>query len=105
MVKVPPQSKITAASATEPHGYPPESDTTARPDGGRDEGPSYDLVRMSVPTRTVPVPAGLVLVAERVEHRLAELLDTEIERWGALDDDLVEPLLVLRRFVVGCGKR
>ena len=41
--------------------------------------------RMSVPTRTVPVPASLVLVAERVEHRLAELLDTEIERWGALD--------------------
>src|SRR5215831_20553195 len=60
---------------------------------------------MSVPTRTVPVPAGLVLVAERVEHRLAELLDTEIERWRALDDDLVEPLLVLRRFVVGSGKR
>jgi geranylgeranyl diphosphate synthase type I len=60
---------------------------------------------MSVPTRTVPVPAGLVLVAERVEHRLSELLDSEIERWGALDDDLVEPLLVLRRFVVGSGKR
>ena len=60
---------------------------------------------MSVPTRTVPVPASLVLVAERVEHRLAELLDTEIERWGALDRDLVDPLLVLRRFVVGSGKR
>jgi len=60
---------------------------------------------MSVPTRTVPVPAGLVLVAERVEHRLSELLDTEIERWGALDDDLVEPLLVLRRFVIASGKR
>ena len=60
---------------------------------------------MSVPTRTVPVPTSIVLVAERVEHRLAELLDTEIERWGALDRDLVEPLLVLRRFVVGSGKR
>ena len=60
---------------------------------------------MSVPTRTVPVPASLVLVAERVERRLADLLDTEIGRWGALDRDLVEPLLVLRRFVVGSGKR
>jgi geranylgeranyl diphosphate synthase type I len=60
---------------------------------------------MSVPTRTVPVPSSLLLVAERVEHRLAELLDTEIERWGALDKDLVEPLLVLRRFVVASGKR
>ena len=60
---------------------------------------------MSVPTRTVPVPTSIVLVAERVEHRLAELLDTEIERWGTLDRDLVEPLLVLRRFVVGSGKR
>ena len=66
---------------------------------------SYHLLGMSVPTRTVPVPASLVLVAERVEHRLAELLDTEIERWGALDADLVDPLLVLRRFVVGSGKR
>jgi geranylgeranyl diphosphate synthase, type I len=65
----------------------------------------YHLVGMSVPTRTVPVPASLVLVAERVEHRLAELLDTEIERWRALDDDLVEPLVVLRRFVVASGKR
>ena len=60
---------------------------------------------MSAPTRTVPVPASLVLVAERVESRLAQLLDTEIERWRALDLDLVEPLLVLRRFVVGSGKR
>jgi len=60
---------------------------------------------MSAPTRTVPVPASLVLVAGRVEQRLAELLDNEIERWGALDGDLREPLLVLRRFVVGSGKR
>src|SRR5439155_22149386 len=27
------------------------------------------------------------------------------ERWGALDEDLVEPLRVLRRFVVASGKR
>jgi geranylgeranyl diphosphate synthase type I len=60
---------------------------------------------MSLPTRTVPVPPSLALVAERVEQRLAELLDTEIERWGALDEDLVEPLRVLRQFVVGSGKR
>ncbi len=60
---------------------------------------------MSAPTRSVPVPASLQLVAERVEHRLAQLLDAEIERWGALDEDLVAPLSVLRRFVVASGKR
>jgi geranylgeranyl diphosphate synthase type I len=60
---------------------------------------------MSAPTRNVPAPASLVLVAERVERRLAELLDGEIERWRALDDDLVAPLTVLRRFVVASGKR
>src|SRR5262249_11093966 len=52
---------------------------------GRATGPGGPDV--SAPTRTVPVPASLVLVAERVESRLAELLDTEIERWRALDQD------------------
>src|SRR5581483_6826696 len=60
---------------------------------------------MSVPTRTVPVPASVVLVADRVERRLAATLDREIERWGALDDDLVLPLRELRRFVIDSGKR
>jgi geranylgeranyl diphosphate synthase type I len=60
---------------------------------------------MSVPTRTAPVPASLALVADRVEQRLSQLFDAEIDRWGALDDDLVEPLLVLRRFILDSGKR
>ena len=60
---------------------------------------------MSAPTRSVPVPASLLLVAERVERRLGEVLDTEIERWGALDDSLVQPLRDLRAFVLNGGKR
>ena len=60
---------------------------------------------MTAPTRSVPVPASLVLVAERVEHRLREMLDAEIERWGALDDGLVEPLCTLKAFVLDGGKR
>jgi geranylgeranyl diphosphate synthase, type I len=51
------------------------------------------------------MPASLVLVAERVEHRLSEMFDAEIDRWRALDDQLVEPLESLRRFVLDGGKR
>lgn len=60
---------------------------------------------MTAPTRSVPVPASLVLVAERVEHRLRTMLDTEIERWAALDDTLIEPLQSLQAFVLDGGKR
>src|SRR5688500_5333251 len=60
---------------------------------------------MSAPTRSVPVPASLVLVADRVEHRLREMLEAEIERWSALDDSLIEPLHTLRAFVLDGGKR
>jgi geranylgeranyl diphosphate synthase type I len=60
---------------------------------------------MTASTRSVPVPASLVLVAERVEHRLQEMLDAEIERWTALDDTLVAPLRSLRSFVLDGGKR
>ena len=60
---------------------------------------------MSAPTRSVPVPASLLLVAERVERRLGEVLDVEIERWGALDDSLSAPLHDLRDFVLNGGKR
>jgi geranylgeranyl diphosphate synthase type I len=60
---------------------------------------------MSAPTRSVPVPASLALVAERVEHRLREVLDVEIERWTALDDGLAEPLRTLQAFVLDGGKR
>src|SRR5688500_17140578 len=60
---------------------------------------------MTAPTRSVPVPASLVLVAERVEHRLRTMLDAEIERWAALDDTLIEPLRSLQAFVLDGGKR
>jgi geranylgeranyl diphosphate synthase type I len=60
---------------------------------------------MNAPTRSVPVPASLLLVAERVERRLREMLDAEIERWGALDDTLLDPLRSLRTFVLDGGKR
>src|SRR4029079_7062109 len=66
---------------------------------------SYALNAMNAPTRSVPVPASLLLVAERVERRLATFLDAETERWGALDDALVEPLETLRAFVLDGGKR
>jgi geranylgeranyl diphosphate synthase type I len=66
---------------------------------------SYALVYMSAPTRTVPVPPSLSLVAARVTDRLRTMLDGEIERWGALDSGLVEPLQTLRTFVLDGGKR
>ena len=65
----------------------------------------YALGAMTAPTRSVPVPASLVLVAERVELRLREMLDAEIERWSALDDGLGEPLRSLQTFVLDGGKR
>jgi geranylgeranyl diphosphate synthase type I len=65
----------------------------------------YALSHMSAPTRSVPVPASLSLVADRVEQRLRDMLDAEIERWAALDDSLVEPLQGLRTFVLDGGKR
>ena len=60
---------------------------------------------MPAPTRSVPVPPSLSLVAERVELRLRDALDGEIVRWGALDESLVEPLQTLRAFVLDGGKR
>ncbi|MEY2407134.1 MAG: geranylgeranyl diphosphate synthase, type [Acidimicrobiaceae bacterium] len=57
------------------------------------------------PSRNVPVPASLLMVAELVEARLTDLLDDERERWGALDPDLVEPLQALGRLVLAGGKR
>ena len=60
---------------------------------------------MTAPTRSVPVPASLLLVAERVEQCLEAMLDKEIERWNALDDTLADPLRSLRTFVLNGGKR
>jgi geranylgeranyl diphosphate synthase type I len=60
---------------------------------------------MSAATRTVPVPPSLSLVADRVSERLRAVLDTELERWGTLDETLIEPLQTLRTFVLDGGKR
>ncbi len=60
---------------------------------------------MTAPTRSVPVPASLLLVADRVEQRLRSMFDAEIDRWTALDDTLIEPLDTLRTFVLDGGKR
>src|SRR3954467_3466918 len=57
------------------------------------------------PSRSVPVPPSLRMVAELVEQRLTEVLDEERQRWGALDPDLVEPLDSLARLVLAGGKR
>ena len=59
----------------------------------------------SSPSRSVPVPSSLLLVAELVEERLTEVLDAECARWGALDPDLVEPLRALAQLVGAGGKR
>jgi len=66
---------------------------------------TYASIAMSAPTRTVPVPASLLLVADRVEERLRAVLDAEIDRWGELDDSLVAPLEDLKAFVLDGGKR
>ena len=50
-------------------------------------------------------PPGMERVAERVEARIAEVLDAEIERWRALDPALEAPLTSLRGFVLRGGKR
>ena len=57
------------------------------------------------PSRSVSVPASLLMVAGRVERRLTDVLDEECERWAALDPDLVEPLHSLGRLVLAGGKR
>lgn len=56
-------------------------------------------------SREATFPATLVAVADRVEARILRLLDGEIDRWGAVDGALVEPLASLREFVSVGGKR
>lgn len=50
-------------------------------------------------------PASLVPVTERVEERIAALLESELGRWRDVDPALVEPLDALRSFVDAGGKR
>lgn len=53
----------------------------------------------------IVAPPALTAIAERVERRLTEVLDDEIVRWAAFDDDLRQPLIELRRLVLAGGKR
>ena len=50
-------------------------------------------------------PPSLAVIASAVEARLRELLDTEIARWAAFDEDLRSPLEHIGRLVLGGGKR
>ena len=50
-------------------------------------------------------PAGLDLVATRVNARIDALLTAETVRWQAVDADLAEPLSALHRLVTAGGKR
>jgi geranylgeranyl diphosphate synthase type I len=50
-------------------------------------------------------PESLLALASPVEARLRALFDQEIERWAALDADLVLPLEALATLVLAGGKR
>lgn len=50
-------------------------------------------------------PPSLSEIAERVDARIEALLSSELARWAPVDDDIVEPLGSLRRFVLAGGKR
>jgi geranylgeranyl diphosphate synthase, type I len=50
-------------------------------------------------------PPSLLAVAERVEQRLADLVDAERIRWSAVDPDLRWPMEALRDLVSSGGKR
>ena len=50
-------------------------------------------------------PSSLGEIAKRVDARIEEVLDAEIDRWSTIDALLVEPLQSLREFVLAGGKR
>lgn len=50
-------------------------------------------------------PPSLAEIAERVERRVAEMLDLEQARWEAVDDQLGRPFQALRELVLAGGKR
>ena len=63
-------------------------------------------MRPSLPTvSTADVPASLLALAQRIEGRLAEVLDAEEQRWSELDADLAAPVAEVGRMVLGGGKR
>lgn len=60
---------------------------------------------MKVRPPGAPTPAGLADIAARVDARIDALLTAELDRWGRLDVDLLEPLGALRTLVLAGGKR
>ncbi len=50
-------------------------------------------------------PPSLRTIADRVEARLAEVLRPELDRWAALDPDLLDPMAEIQRLVLSGGKR
>ncbi|MEY2473194.1 MAG: geranylgeranyl diphosphate synthase, type [Actinomycetota bacterium] len=50
-------------------------------------------------------PSSLGEIAKRVDARIEEVLDAEMQRWSAIDASLLEPLQSLREFVLAGGKR
>ncbi len=50
-------------------------------------------------------PPSLRPIADRVAARLDAVLTPELERWAALDADLLDPMAEIRRLVLSGGKR
>ncbi len=55
--------------------------------------------------QALDTPRSLLVVDDRVERRVMDLLDAEVERWSATDASLREPIGALRTFVAAGGKR
>ena len=60
---------------------------------------------MEVRPATATAPDSLMTIAARVADRIEVLLAAEIDRWRAVDEDLVAPLTSLRDLVLAGGKR
>lgn len=54
---------------------------------------------------SIETPPSLLVVDDRVEQRVMNLLDAEVERWSATDPGLRGPVSALRAFVAAGGKR
>src|ERR1700761_4611951 len=59
---------------------------------------------MSAPASIV-APAFMAEIASRVEARMSELLETDRDRWVAVDADLEPPLEALHTLLLAGGKR
>ena len=60
---------------------------------------------MRVVPRSASAPLSLGAIAARVENRIRDVLDEELERWSEVDSELAEPFEALRELVVAGGKR